>query len=62
MPHSIADFRHCTKRLPLLGLTISLVSKIFSIGHIGGQEIAFTNSSAYMLVLVAVISLLMIGG
>ena len=38
------------------------VEKIFTIGHIGNQEIAFTNSSAYMLVAVAVISLLMIGG
>jgi len=38
------------------------VEKIFTIGHIGNQEIAFTNSSAYMLVAVAIISLLMIGG
>src|SRR5258708_11679521 len=36
--------------------------KIFTIGHIGGQEIAFPNSSAYMFLSVAVISLLMIGG
>src|SRR5881394_3601961 len=38
------------------------IDKIFTIGHIGGQEIAFTNSSAYMFLSVAVISLLMIGG
>ena len=38
------------------------IEKIFTIGRIGGQEIAFTNSSAYMFASVAVISLLMIGG
>src|SRR4030088_2476699 len=38
------------------------IEKIFTIGHIGNQEIAFTNSSAYMFVSVALISLLMIGG
>src|ERR1035437_6383981 len=38
------------------------IDKIFTLGHIGGQEIAFTNSSAYMFASVAVISLLMIGG
>ena len=38
------------------------IIKLFTIGHIGGQEIAFTNSSAYMFLSVAVISLLMIGG
>jgi F-type H+-transporting ATPase subunit a len=38
------------------------IHKIFTIGHIGNQEIAFTNSSAYMLGSVALISLLMIGG
>jgi F-type H+-transporting ATPase subunit a len=37
------------------------IDKLFTIGHIGNQEIAFTNSSAYMLVSVALISLLMIG-
>jgi F-type H+-transporting ATPase subunit a len=37
------------------------IIKLFTIGHIGGQEIAFTNSSAYMFLAVAVISLLMIG-
>src|ERR1700731_2121287 len=38
------------------------IHNIFTIGHIGGQEIAFTSSSAYMFLAVAVISLLMIGG
>jgi F-type H+-transporting ATPase subunit a len=37
------------------------LNKIFTIGHIGNHEIAFTNSSAYMLGAVALISLLMIG-
>jgi F-type H+-transporting ATPase subunit a len=36
------------------------IHKIFTIGHIGNQEIAFTNSSAYMMLAVAVIGLLMI--
>jgi F-type H+-transporting ATPase subunit a len=38
------------------------ITKLFTLGHVGGQEIAFTNSSAYMFLAVAVISLLMIGG
>jgi F-type H+-transporting ATPase subunit a len=38
------------------------IEKIFTIGHIGHQEIAFTNSSAYMFGTVALVSLLMIGG
>src|SRR3954449_2818629 len=38
------------------------IDKIFTIGRIGNQEIAFTNSSAYMFISVALISLLMIGG
>src|SRR5712664_4512269 len=38
------------------------IDRIFTISHIGNQEIAFTNSSAYMFVSVALISLLMIGG
>src|SRR3979411_206600 len=38
------------------------ITKLFTIGYIGRQEIAFTNSSAYMLASVAVVSLLMIGG
>jgi F-type H+-transporting ATPase subunit a len=37
------------------------IHKIFSLGHIGNQEIAFTNSSAYMLGAVGVVSLLMLG-
>jgi len=37
------------------------IEKLFTIGHIGNQEIAFTNSSAYMVGSVALISLLMIG-
>src|ERR1700730_10745155 len=38
------------------------ITKYFTLGHIGGQEIAFTNSSAYMFASVAIISLLMMGG
>ncbi len=38
------------------------IEKLFKIGQIGDQSIYFTNSSAYMLLAVAVISLLMIGG
>src|SRR6202044_4091418 len=38
------------------------IHKLFTIGHLGNQEIAFTNSSAYMFGSVALISLLMIGG
>jgi F-type H+-transporting ATPase subunit a len=38
------------------------IDNLFTIGHIGDQTIAFTNSSLYMLLSVAVISLLMIGG
>jgi F-type H+-transporting ATPase subunit a len=38
------------------------IDNIFTIGHIGNQQIAFTNSSAYMFGSVALISLLMIGG
>src|ERR1700739_2722119 len=37
------------------------IEKLFTIGHIGHQEIAFTNSSAYMFGSVALISLLMVG-
>jgi F-type H+-transporting ATPase subunit a len=37
------------------------IHKIFTIGHIGNQEIAFTNSSAYMLGSVALIAVLMLG-
>ena len=38
------------------------IDTLFTIGHIGKYTIAFTNSSAYMFVTVALISLLMIGG
>src|ERR1700730_17047081 len=38
------------------------LEKLFTIGHIGNQEIVFTNSSAYMFLAVALTSLLMIGG
>ncbi|QUS37993.1 F0F1 ATP synthase subunit A [Tardiphaga alba] len=38
------------------------IQKIFTLGHIGNQEIAFTNSSAYMFAAVAVVSVLMLGG
>ncbi|KIZ39901.1 MULTISPECIES: F0F1 ATP synthase subunit A [Rhodopseudomonas] len=38
------------------------ISSLFVIGHIGGQEISFTNSSAYMFLSVAMIALVMIGG
>src|SRR3984957_8510305 len=37
------------------------IQKLFTIGHIGNQEIAFTNSSAYMFGSVALITLLMVG-
>jgi F-type H+-transporting ATPase subunit a len=37
------------------------IHKIFTIGHIGNHEIAFTNSSAYMFGSVALIALLMLG-
>ena len=38
------------------------IKKFFVLGHIGGAEIAFTNSALYMLIALAVIALLMIGG
>lgn len=37
------------------------IEKLFTIGHIGNQEIAFTNSSAYMFGAVALTALLMLG-
>ncbi len=37
------------------------ITKLFTIGHIGGHEIAFTNSSAYMFAAVAIIVILMLG-
>src|SRR6185369_2122194 len=36
------------------------IEPLFTIGHIGNHTIAFTNSSLYMLVTVAIISLLML--
>ena len=38
------------------------IEPIFTIGHIGNHTIAFTNSSLYMFLAVALISILMIGG
>src|SRR6476659_9603020 len=38
------------------------IEPLFTIGHIGNHTIAFTNSTLYMFIAVAVISLLMIGG
>lgn len=38
------------------------IHKLFSLGNIGGHEIAFTNSSAYMFAAVGAVSLLMLGG
>src|ERR1051325_10618791 len=37
------------------------INKIFTVGHIGGQEIAFTNSSLFMLIAVGIIAALLIG-
>lgn len=37
------------------------LTKIFTIGHIGNHEIAFTNSTGYMLLAVALISIMMLG-
>jgi F-type H+-transporting ATPase subunit a len=37
------------------------IKNIVTLGHIGGQEIAFTNSALYMLIAVGVITLLMLG-
>src|SRR4030081_1424575 len=38
------------------------IEPLLTIGHMGNQTIAFTNSSLYMFVAVALISILMIGG
>jgi F-type H+-transporting ATPase subunit a len=38
------------------------IEPLFTIGHIGNQTITFTNSSLYMFLTVALISILMIGG
>jgi F-type H+-transporting ATPase subunit a len=37
------------------------IDKIFTLGHIGGQEIAFTNSALFMLVAVGIIATLLVG-
>src|SRR5436853_7753680 len=37
------------------------INKLFTIGHIGGQEIAFTNSSLFMLIAVGIIGTLLVG-
>jgi len=37
------------------------INKLFTIGHIGGHEIAFTNSSLFMVISLGVISALLIG-
>ena len=38
------------------------INEFFTIGHIGGSTIAFTNSSAYMLLIVAVVCLIAVRG
>jgi F-type H+-transporting ATPase subunit a len=38
------------------------IHNLFTLGNIGGQEIAVTNSTVYMFAAVGVVSLLMIGG
>src|SRR6478672_4705367 len=37
------------------------ITKLFTIGHIGGQEIAFTNSSLFMVIAVGIIAALLVG-
>ena len=37
------------------------IHKIFSLGTFGGHEIAFTNSSLYMVIAVLLIALLLVG-
>jgi len=37
------------------------ITKLFTVGHIGGQEIAFTNSSLFMVIVVGIIGTLLIG-
>jgi F-type H+-transporting ATPase subunit a len=37
------------------------INKIFTIGHVGGQEIAFTNSSLFMVISVGIIGALLVG-
>src|SRR5450759_2181129 len=60
-PRGIAN-RETERRMAADPIHQFNIDKIFTIGHIGGQEIAFTNSSVYMFASVAIISLLMIGG
>ena len=38
------------------------IEPLFTIGHIGNQTIAFTNSSLYMFMAVALTAVLMLGG
>jgi F-type H+-transporting ATPase subunit a len=37
------------------------INKLFTIGHVGGQEIAFTNSSLFMVIIVAITATLLVG-
>src|ERR1700750_1297469 len=37
------------------------INKLFTIGHVGGHEIVFTNSSLFMLIAVGIIAALLIG-
>jgi F-type H+-transporting ATPase subunit a len=37
------------------------ITKLFTLGHIGGQEIAFTNSSLFMVIAVGLIGTLLVG-
>jgi F-type H+-transporting ATPase subunit a len=37
------------------------IQKLFIVGHVGGQEIAFTNSSLFMVIAVGIIGTLLIG-
>ena len=57
--HSPADSKDATRMDPIHQFNIE---KIFTIGHIGGQEIAFTNSSLYMFIAVALVAILTVVG
>jgi len=37
------------------------ITKLFTIGHVGGQEIAFTNASLFMVIILGIIGTLLIG-
>src|SRR6201995_4099134 len=37
------------------------ITKLFTVGHIGGHEIAFTNSSLFMVIVLGIIGTLLIG-